>query len=155
MKVRGETVYILDDGYDNYETLPKGTHGELSILDNKVFAIAKRWWRLERGKYPVYLQDLFLIYCIDSVNHEKIKGMWVNNFMLDKCKPKLSQVEDMLKTENKASFTRQILAQRYIEAYLNLRERQEAELECGEVVALRHTLDGMYWKEMKERRKKK
>lgn len=83
MKVNGGTVYVLDDGVDEYFVLPTETHGELSILDNKLFAVAKRWWRLERDRYPVFLQDLYLLYCIDSVDHETVKGFWRKNFMLD------------------------------------------------------------------------
>ena len=39
---------ILGDGADRCVVFPAVSHGELSVLDNKCFAVVKNWWRAER-----------------------------------------------------------------------------------------------------------
>ena len=42
--------YILADGASAHYVFPPAPHGELSVLDNNLFAIAKNWWRKERER---------------------------------------------------------------------------------------------------------
>ena len=159
MKVNGETLFVLDDGIDEYVVIPTATHGELSILDNKLFAVAKRWWRLHRHKYPFYLQDLYLLYCIDSVAHDKIQRMWTKNFLLGSKQVSFKEVEDLLSHATKATIIRQNQAEMYLTAYEDLKTRQGFQITPVEAHALEHNLDGKYWMEMdpsrNERRSKK
>ena len=73
-KIDGE--YMLADGAQMHYVFPPAPHGEMSVLDNNLFAIAKRWWRTEREKYcgPDFSkQALYLLYCIAYIKLKQVK----------------------------------------------------------------------------------
>ena len=113
-KIKGE--YILGDGADILLTFPMESHGELSVLDNKIFAIAKAWWRVERKKMISSKHALYLLYCIDSVKKESIKSMWDQNFFLGEKKLSLATVEDHLRGKKKMKEKKFALYVKYLDA---------------------------------------
>jgi transposase len=133
---------MLADGADRCVVFPPVTHGELSVLDNKVFAVAKNQWRTERGGTDLSRDDLYLLWCIDWARKEAIRSYWDHNFMLDVKKLSLAAAEERLRgTPN----WRWLLEEHYVASYESWRE------EHGEVVqeqqwdALESYLDGAYW----------
>ena len=147
--------YIFQEDGTGVEVLPSIVHGELSVLDNHIFATAKNWWRQNRDKYDQVLADLYLVYAIDSVNHGKIKSMWMNNFMLGKPGLTLKRVEDFVKGAKRLSVMREKKIETYLEAYSRWDESRSPE---NQPVAHEHMLDkldGSYWATSITPRKKK
>ena len=146
-KIDGE--YILADGADRLEVFPSAPHGELSVLDNKLFAIAKIYWRAEREKFcgeDFSKQALHLLWCIDWLSAEQIKSCWVHNFMLDLPHPSLAVCDERLAQTNRLTFRNQTRQWDYMEAYANwLKERGEEDL-GDKFQALDSGVDGAYWK---------
>ena len=143
-KIDGE--YILADGAQMHYVFPPAPHGEMSVLDNNLFAIAKRWWRTEREKYcgPDFSkQALYLLYCIDFIKPEQVKAAWTKNFLLDLEKPTLQALDDRLRESNRLTFPNQQRQQEYLEAYDSWMVEQGEE---HVFEALESTLDGSYWK---------
>ena len=142
----GKSEYIFADGSDWYDILPAETHGETSILDHFVFADAKGWWRDGRENYPIYIQDLYLMFCIDSVRHERIRGMWKKNFLLDKKELKLKHVDRLLRGTQGKKAMRKLAQEKYISAYLDYKGSKGDNLSASEVHELDNALDGEYWR---------
>jgi len=105
---------ILEDGADRCIVFPAVTHGELSVLDNKLFAVAKNKWRTERSGINLSRDDLHLLWCIDWATKEAIRSYWRWNFMLDVPQLSLAAAEDQLRGKKKKSFR---LEERYVGAF--------------------------------------
>lgn len=146
-KIDGE--YILADGADRLEVFPSAPHGELSVLDNKLFAIAKIYWRAEREKFcgsDFSKQALYLLWCIDWLSKEQIKSCWVHNFLLDLPKLSLQVCDERLAQTNRLTFKNQTRQWDYMEAYANWLKEHGEEALGDEFQALDSGLDGAYWK---------
>lgn len=138
--------YILADGAQMHFVFPPAPHGELSILDNNLFGIAKRWWRTEREKYcgvDFSKQALYLLYCIDCIKPEQVTAAWTKNYLLDLEKPSLKALDDRLRDSNRLTFPNQQRELEYLEAYNSWMVEQD---EQHVFEALNSTLDGSYWK---------
>jgi hypothetical protein len=133
---------ILEDGADRCIVFPAVTHGELSVLDNKLFAVAKNQWRTERGGNDFAQDDLYLLWCIDWARKEAIHSYWTHNFMLDVPQLSLSAAEDRLRGKPNS---RWLLEESYIAAYESWREEKGEEVEEQQWDALDSYLDGAYW----------
>jgi len=99
--------FILADGADRVETFPPAPHGELSVCDNNIWGIAKKWWRKEREQYcgdDFTKQALHLLWSIDWVTSDAIKACWDRNFLLDVRKPSLEGVDERLTLSNRLTF---------------------------------------------------
>lgn len=137
--------YILADGAADHFVLRSETHGEVSPLDNRFFAIAKRWWRLERRSFcgdDVAKQNLYLLYCIDFVNAEQIQAQWNRNFLLEKEKLSLKDVDAMLAETTRLTTANQDREAMYLAAY-------DAFVQGGglqDFPPQTGSLDGAYWK---------
>jgi hypothetical protein len=62
------------------EVMPAAQHGELSVLDNKVNAVAKAHWRQLR--YNIDHAFLLLV-CLERVGQDSITSFWKHNLLLD------------------------------------------------------------------------
>ena len=137
--------YILADGASAHMVLTPVTHGEFSVMDNRIFAIAKRWWRLERDFYcgdDLSKQSLYLLYCIGYVSPEIIKAQFTRNLLLDEEKLSISAVEKMLSENTRLTHSND----KKRESYITTHERW---LEEGKLKVLEppsDELDGAYWK---------
>jgi hypothetical protein len=139
-KIRGE--YVLADGADRHMLFPPMTHGELSVLDNKLFAVAKNQWKSERPVGNFSEQDLYLLWCIDWATNEAIRSYWNQNFMLAVEKPSLQLAADFLKGKNNSA---RHLEEDYISAYEEWKHNRGEVIEEEELQALESNLDGVYW----------
>jgi len=137
--------YILADGAAAHYVLTPETHGEVSPCDNRYFAIAKRWWRVERYKEcgdNIAKQDLYLLYCMDFVSQEMILAQFDRNFLLKEDKPTLAKVEETLRECTRLTSANAELEASYLKAY----ERWVTDGGLDVPMALDHVLDGVYWK---------
>jgi hypothetical protein len=135
--------YVLADGADRHIVFPSVSHGELSVLDNMLFAVAKNQWRTERGNTDLSHDDLYLLWCIDWAAKPAIRSYWVNNFMLGGQEVSLKACEDQLRGKQNS---RQPLEERYIAAYESWRVESGQEVLPAQWEALDDYLDGKYWK---------
>ena len=141
--------YILADGASMHFVFPPAPHGEMSILDNNLFAIAKKWWRSEREKacgQNFSKQALFLLKCIDRISSDQVQAAWTKNFLLDKEKPSLQVLDERLRASNRLIFSNQQREFEYMEAYNTWLKDHEPEEPPEVFEALNSTLDGAYWK---------
>lgn len=141
--------YILADGAGAHFVFPPAPHGELSVLDNKVFGIAKKWWRTERVKHcgeDFSKQAFYLMCCVDRVTPAQIKACWDHNFLLDVPKLSMQLVDDRLKASNRLIFSNQQRELEYIEAYNTWLNNEGSEDREPAFEALNSELDGHYWK---------
>jgi hypothetical protein len=146
-KIGGE--YILADGAQMHFVFPPAPHSEMSILDNNLFAIAKRWWCTEREKYcgdDFSKQALYLLHCIDRIEPEQVKVAWDRNFMLDLEKLSLQALDERLRESNRLTFPNQVREFQYIEAYNTWLNEQDSEDQEEVFEALNSDLDGASWK---------
>jgi transposase len=141
--------WILADGAGMHYVFPSAPHGELSVNDNHLFAIAKAYWRAEREQYcgnDFSKQALYLVYCIDWVKSEAVRKCWTQNFLLDLPKPTLKACDERLKANNRLTFANQTRMYQYMEAYNEWLKEHDSEGQEEVFEALNSTLDGVYWK---------
>ena len=141
-KINGEL--ILADGADRCVVFPPVSHGELSVLDNKLFAVAKNQWRTERKNVDFSRDDLYLLWCIDWARKEAIRSYWDHNFMLDVRRVTLAATTQRLRGKPNS---RWLLEERYVAAYEAWREERGEEVQEQQWAALDCRLDGVYWAE--------
>jgi hypothetical protein len=134
---------LLADGADRCLTFPVETHGEHSVLDNKVFSVAKAQWRTERGGTDFAHDDLYLLWCIDWADKKAIRSYWRNNFMLDAATLSLKAAEDHLRGKTKSLMP---LEEHYVGAYESWRAESDEDVKAQQWAALDSYLDGDYWK---------
>ena len=146
-KIDGE--YVLADGAAALHTFAPAPHGELSVWDNRLFAIAKNWWRSERVKFcgeDFTKQSVYLLYCIDCLKKDHIIGCFRRNYVLDGRKLSLQAVADQLKKTNRTTIKNQARHYDYVSAYKSWLEEHGQEAVGEEFEALDCGLDGAYWK---------
>jgi len=139
---------MLADGADRLEIFPSAPHGELSVCDNNIWSIAKKWWRLERKTYcgeDFTKEALHLLWSIDWVKKEAIKACWVRNYLLGVQKPTLVAVDEMLKQNNRLTFANADRQWQYVTAYETWLQEHANEAESEPFLALNTLLDGAYW----------
>jgi hypothetical protein len=119
--------YILEDGADMLQTFPPDQHGELSVLDNKLNAVAKKRWRETRRNKDMSYDALLLLHCIDNVDQESVTTWWNQNFMLKKSKLTLEAVKAHLATGKRNHGLRQSRKERYLASYEQWKEDKYAE----------------------------
>ena len=153
-KGKNPSVYIFAEDGIRLETLPTETHGELSILDNCVFAIAKTWWTNSKWYEDPVLGALYLIHCIDSVNFDEVEQMWRSNFFMDYRNLTPTFLQDHLGNRKRSAEKVQKIRQTYVDAFENF-EHSKKVLEVPH--ALENTLDGEYFTPVApgEKRKRK
>ena len=109
--------FIFADGADRLEVFPSDPHGELSVLDNNFFGMAKSMWRAERPREDFSKAALYLLWCMDWVSKTAVEKMWRYNFALDMKPLSLAAFSDRIRggrNQKKASAT---LQRRYQNAY--------------------------------------
>lgn len=104
----------MEDGSNWVKTFLSKPHGELSVLDNKAFAIAKQQWIAGRDREDHSRGDLFLLKCIQELNPVTIQGFWRKNFFLDMRDLQLNAVKDRLQ---KVPKSRYCLVEKWIASY--------------------------------------
>ena len=151
---KNPSVYIFAEDGIRLETLPTETHGELSILDNCVFAIAKTWWTNSKWYEDPVLGALYLIHCIDSVNFDEVEQMWRSNFFMDYRNLTPTFLQDHLGNRKRSAEKVQKIRQTYVDAFEHF-EHSKKVLEVPH--ALENTLDGEYFTPVApgEKRKRK
>ncbi len=138
--------FILSERADRVVAFPPEQHGELSVLDNKLNAVAKHKWRADHHNAD-FSWDAFLLFVeLHRVGQDSITSWWTHNFLLDIVEPTLSAVDDRLKEVNGHRPIRQDLSDQYEHQYLMwLEDHDEVELIYeGDVED--GGLDGTYWK---------
>lgn len=136
--------FLLMDKAKKVVELNPETHGAMSVLDNKTFAIAKQRWRAERPTDSLSRADLFLMRCIMDVKPKVIQGFWIKNFFLNTKELKQTEVADHIQGVPKL---RKALVDNYIESYESWLEEQGKCIEEQQLAALESKLDGAYWVE--------
>jgi len=135
IRQKNETSLILADGADRVEVLPTEPHGEMSVLDNNIFAIAKNWWRVERTNMSSPKHALYLLYCIDSVDRDAIASCWRRNFFLDDQDLSLTKVEDLLrrtKGSRAKQDERRAMQRQYLQAYAQFQQERAQETQMND-----------------------
>ena len=144
-KKDGEFI-LLQDGADRVVPLPAEQHGELSVLDNKLNAVAKHLWRQHRHNGD-FSWDAFLLFVeLHRVGQDSIESWWKHNFLLDTAEVTLGTVQERLDAVNGKRPIRQDRADYYDQCYSSwLEEHDEVELgyEGDEELG---GLDDAYWK---------
>jgi hypothetical protein len=137
---------IVGEWAERVEVMPSAPHGEMSIVDHSCNAISKNNWdqaRLPTDDEWVVVLKLLLEY--DRIDPAAIQRMWVRNFLLDKDKLTLANVEDMLRGNKNVTTKRDCLMDAYKAAYHTFKEEREAqgikEFKRDEG----DELDGSYW----------
>lgn len=138
-------VEILEELANRVVVFPPVTHGELSVLDNKLFAVAKNQWRSERPPNDYSKQDLYLLWCIDWAEKESIRKYWVHNFLLDVENVTLEACRERLKGSKGAANELIKKEERYIESFIAYRDDIRQAVSESEVAAMQSNLDGRYW----------
>jgi transposase len=142
-KMDGE--YILEDGANCVVVLPPLQHGELSVLDNKLNAVAKQIWKAQRTNTDFAHDALLLLHCFNSVSDESISSWWDHNFLLQAPQVTLKAVEEQLSKVNGKAPVRQALADYYDASYQAWLEEHEEVEEGVRADTPEGGLDGSYW----------
>jgi hypothetical protein len=137
---------IVEEYAERVEVLPPDQHGELSVLDNKLNAVAKKLWRQERHHEDHAWNSFLLLVKLQSVGEDPIKSWWRQNYMLDMLELKLDLVEERLKSRGGDVVARQDLADKYEASYANWREDNEEVEPIYEPDMPAGGLDGAYWR---------
>lgn len=137
--------HILAEFADEVRIFPPAPHGELSVLDNNIFAIAKNWWIAERPKGDFSKQDLYLLWCIDWASKEHIRKCWDRNFMLHVEKLSLAACAEQLKGTKVHQERRLRKEAEFVESYVSWRLDIGGAIKTAEWTALDNYLDGPYW----------
>ncbi len=121
--------FILDERSEKVIPFPAEQHGESSVLDNKLNAVAKTKWRKERHNTDFSWDSFLLFVELHRVDQESISSWWTFNFLLDVPHLTLAAVEKRLKESNGRLPVRQELADRYDQQYsIWLQDHDEVEL---------------------------
>ena len=128
------------------EVMPAAQHGELSVLDNKVNAVAKAQWRQLRHNIDHSWDAFLLLVCLERVGQDSITSFWKHNLLLDAPAVTVSAVEDRLAEVNGAPPIRQHLADKYTEAYASWAQDHEEVDPIYEGDIPTGGLNGSYWK---------
>lgn len=137
--------WIFEDGAGMHFVFPSDVHGELSVLDNKIFSIAKTWWRLNMTNQDFSYDSLYLLSCIQSVLESKITHFWETNFFLADTKLTLAAVEDLLSGKDRMSEKRKLEYTKYVKAYSSWIEVNGGIPSGTQKRLLETSLDGPFW----------
>ena len=94
-KKNGEYLFELD-GADRVVVFPAEQHGELSVLDNKLNAVAKHKWRQHRHNGDFSWDAFVLLAELSRVQQSSISKWWRHNFLLDVPTLTVAAVEERL-----------------------------------------------------------
>ncbi len=121
--------FILAERSQKVIPFPAEQHGELSVLDNKLNAVAKQQWRNNRHNGD-FAWDAFLLFVeLHRVGQDSIRSWWTFNFLLDIPLITLKAVDDRLKEVSGGRPIRQDLADQYDKQYsIWLQDHDEVEL---------------------------
>lgn len=114
-KMDGE--FIFEEDADCVRTMPPDQHGELSVLDNKLNAVAKNRWRAMRKGEDFAYDALILLKCLGEVSQQSITKWWRSNFMLDFPELTLEKVKAHLRTGKGNHELRDAKREVYLESY--------------------------------------
>ncbi|MES2626687.1 MAG: hypothetical protein V4628_15480 [Pseudomonadota bacterium] len=137
--------FILDERSEKVIPFPTEQHGELSVLDNKLNAVAKTKWRQERHNAD-FSWDAFLLFVeLHRVDQESISSWWTFNYLLNVPHLTLAAVEKRLKGQMDGYlFDRSSLTATISNTRIWLQDHDEVELVYeGDLVD--DELDGPYW----------
>ena len=144
-KKDGEFVFEID-GADRVVAFPAEQHGELSVLDNKLNAVAKHKWRQHRHNGDFSWDAFVLLVELSRVKQSSISKWWRHNFLLDVPTLTVAAVEERLRAVKNREPLRQRLSDYYEDCYTTwTEEHNEVELGYEGDEAL-GGLDGEYWK---------
>jgi hypothetical protein len=143
-KMDGE--YILAEQATRVVVLPPEQHGELSVLDNKVNAVAKALWVAHRHNQDFAWDAFLLLVYLERVGQDSITSFWTKNFLLDVPELTLKAVEERLSNVNGRPPLRQHLADEYVDAYCEWAEDHDEVTPEYEGNVPLGGLDGPYWK---------
>lgn len=143
-KMDGE--YILAEVANRVVVLPPDQHGELSVLDNKVNAVAKAQWRANRHNQDFAWDAFLLLVYLERVGQDSITSFWTKNFLLDVPELSVRAVEQRLNEVNRRDIVRQHLADKYADAYGQWAEDHNEVVPVYEGDVPLGGLDGPYWK---------
>ena len=119
-KLDGED--ILEEDAEMVLVFPPEQHGELSVLDNKLHAVAKNRWRALRKNVDFSYDALLLLKCIMDVKQSDITGWWESNFMMNTKNLTLAKVKKHLSKVKGKEILRQAKKERYIESYIQFKQ---------------------------------
>jgi hypothetical protein len=143
---------IMDDGANRSVVLPSLQHGELSVCDNKLNAVAKALWKQMRTNIDHSYDAILLLHCIQVTKKESIQAWWQENFLLGASRLTLRVVDTQLKKKGKKTPIRQATADRYIRSYDKWTGEHEIDVARGFEAPVDGP-DGPYWK-LKQHRQK-
>lgn len=138
--------YILSERADRVVVLPPVQHGELSVLDNKVNAVAKAQWRAARHNEDFSWDAFLLLVYLERVGQDSITSFWTKNFLLDEPQLTVEAVERRLSKVNKRDMVRAGLADKYADAYATWAEEHDEVVPVYDGDVPLGGLDGPYWK---------
>lgn len=137
---------ILGERADEVIVLPPDQHGELSVLDNKLNAVAKKLWRQDRCDHDFSWDAFLLLRKLQDVGEDSIISWWRTNFMLDLPEITRSLVDERLTHVNGDVPVRQYLAEKYEASYDEWKEENDEQDLVYEPDIEGGGLDGAYWK---------
>jgi len=138
--------YIFAERSDKVIVLPPVQHGELSVLDNKVNAVAKAQWRAARHNEDFSWDAFLLLVYLERVGQDSITSFWTKNFLLDEQQLTVKAVETQLNQVNKRDMVRASLAEKYVDAYAVWAEEHDEMVPRYDGDVPLGGLDGSYWK---------
>ena len=104
---------------------PPEQHGELSVLDNKLIAVAKESWRKIRKNEDFSYDALLLLKCINEVKQKDITKWYDQNYLLKKKKLDVGVVKGFLNQVKGRQILRESKKEHYIESYLEWKREDE------------------------------
>lgn len=146
-KIDGELLF--DDKTESVTIFPPAQHGELSVLDNKLNAVAKKLWKKERTNTDHSYDALILLSCLQRTERADIVSWWNQNFLLQTRNLTVRAVEDQLKKVGNRVPMRQALADMYVNAYEEWLQEHDEVVPVIEIPLEDDGLDGSYWSKRK------
>jgi hypothetical protein len=125
-----EGHYMLEEDTEGGEMLfvfPSDQHGELSVLDNKVNAVAKNKWRNTRKGEDFAYDSLLLLHFLQNVDQKSQTSMWKENFLLRKKSLTLEKVKAHLGKGKGKHVLRETKRERYLEAFAQWEQENSEE----------------------------
>ena len=138
--------YILGEQADRVAPLPAEQHGELSVLDNKLNAVAKQKWRSYRHNGDHAWDGFLLLVELEQVGQDSITSWWTYNFLLGVPEITLTAVRDCLREVKGRRPIRQDLADLYEDKYAEWLDENDEVKPVYEGDVPEGVLDGDYWK---------
>ena len=97
--------------------LPSEQHGQLSVLNNKLNAVAKNLWRAIRQNVDYAYDAVLLLRCLDEVKQTSITKWLEENFLLKEKELTIERGRSHLSKNKKHQILRESKKDHYVETY--------------------------------------